>query len=206
MKATTAAEMREVDRLTTERYGISQAQLMENAGRAAAEFTLREISRRFQSPVRSAVVLCGKGNNGGDGFVVARHLRAEIRHTTVALFGAAAELKGESAANLEKWRSSGGEHFYVEEEAGWARAAESIKSADVVVDAMLGTGLRGAATGYIAKAIDALNEWSRNATGARPALIVAVDTPSGLPSDGEAAAGPVVRAHATVTFTAPKVG
>ena len=206
MKALTAAEMRDVDRLTTERYGISQAQLMENAGRAVAEFTLREISRRFQSPARSVVVLCGKGNNGGDGFVVARHLRAEIRNTTVALFGAAAELKGDTSANFEKWRSGGGDSFNVEDEAGWARAAELIRSADVVVDAMLGTGLRGAATGYIAKAVDALNESSRNATAARPALIVAVDTPSGLPSDGEAAAGPVVRAHATVTFTAPKIG
>jgi len=202
----TAAEMREVDRLTTERYGISQAQLMENAGRAVAEFTLREIARRVESSVQNVVVLCGKGNNGGDGFVVARHLRTEIRQTTVVLFGAATQLKGESGVNFEKWRSSGGEHFSVEADAGWARAAELIASADVVVDAMLGTGLRGAATGYSAKTIEMLNEWSRNATAARPALIVAVDTPSGLPSDGEAAAGPVVRAHATVTFTAPKIG
>src|SRR5262249_35250452 len=79
------------------------------------------------------------------------------------------------------------------------------QTADVVVDAMLGTGLRGAATGFVANAIESLNDWSRNATGAVP-LIVAVDTPSGLPSDGEKAEGPVVRAHATVTFTAPKIG
>jgi len=206
MKAMTAAEMREVDRLTTERHGISQAQLMENAGRAVAEFTLREIARRVESPVRNVVVLCGKGNNGGDGFVVARHLRTEIRQTAVVLFGAAAELKGESGVNFEKWRSSGGEHCSVEDDATWAHAAQLIASADVVVDAMLGTGLRGAATSYIAKTIEMLNECSRNATSARPALIVAVDTPSGLPSDGEAAGGPVVRAHATVTFTAPKIG
>ena len=206
MKALTAAEMREVDRLTTERYGISQAQLMEHAGKAVAEFVLSEIARRFKSPVRKVVVLCGKGNNGGDGLVAARHVREEIRHTTVVLFGAAGELRGDPAANFAKWRGEGGECVVLEDDSGWKGAAALIRSADVVVDAMLGTGLRGAATGYLAKAIEMLNEWSLNATAAKPALIVAVDTPSGLPSDGEAATGPVVRAHATVTFTAPKVG
>jgi hydroxyethylthiazole kinase-like uncharacterized protein yjeF len=206
MKALTAAEMRQVDRLTTERYGIGQAQLMEHAGKAVAVFVLREIARRFPSPVRKVVVLCGKGNNGGDGFVAARHVRKEIRHTTVVLFGAAGELRGDPAANFTKWRDEGGECAAVEDEAGWKSARGVIGSADVIVDAMLGTGLRGAATGYIAKAIEMLNEWSQNATAARPALIVAVDTPSGLPSDGEAAAGPLLRAHATVTFTAPKNG
>src|SRR6266404_6257210 len=88
MKALTAAEMREVDRLTTERFGISGAQLMENAGRSVAEFVLHQISLRFQSPVRSVAVLCGKGNNGGDGFVAARYLRQEIRLTSVFLLGA----------------------------------------------------------------------------------------------------------------------
>src|SRR5579863_5562389 len=73
MKALTASEMREVDRLTTERFGISGTQLMENAGKAVAEFVLHQVSLRFQSPARQVVVLCGKGNNGGDGFVAARH-------------------------------------------------------------------------------------------------------------------------------------
>ena len=206
MKALTAAEMREVDRLTTERYGISQAQLMEHAGKAVAEFVLSEIARRFRSPVRKVVVLCGKGNNGGDGLVAARHVREEIRHTTVVLFGAAGELRGDPAANFAKWHHQGGECVVVNDDADWNGAATVIRSADVIVDAMLGTGLRGAATGYIAKAVEMFNEWSQNATAVKPALIVAVDTPSGLPADGEAALGPVVRAHATVTFTAPKIG
>jgi ADP-dependent NAD(P)H-hydrate dehydratase / NAD(P)H-hydrate epimerase len=206
MKALTAAEMREVDRLTTERYGISQSQLMENAGKSVAEFILREISLRFQAPVRRVVVLCGKGNNGGDGFVVARHLRPEIRHLTAVLFGTAAELRGDAAANFQKWRDEGGEGVFVTDDAGWATVAQAIRSSDVIVDALLGTGLRGAATGFVAQAIQFLNECSGNATAAAPALIVAVDTPSGLPSDGESAEGSVVRAHATVTFTAPKVG
>jgi hydroxyethylthiazole kinase-like uncharacterized protein yjeF len=206
MKALTAAEMREVDRLTTERCGISQAQLMEHAGKAVAEFVLCEVSRRFPGPVHKVVVLCGKGNNGGDGFVVARYLRPKLRDIAAVLLGAASEMRGEAAVNFQRWRDEGGECVSVTDDASWGRVALLIRTADVVVDAMLGTGLRGAATGFAAKAIEFLNERSANGTGASPALIVAVDTPSGLPSDGEKAAGPVVRAHATVTFTAPKVG
>jgi len=198
--------MREVDRLTTERHGISQAQLMEHAGKAVAEFVIHEVSRRFEAPVRKVVVLCGKGNNGGDGFVVARHLRPEIRHVTAVLFGAAAEMGADAAANFERWRNESGECLFVEDDESWKQSEQAIRSADVIVDAMLGTGLRGAATGLIARAIEFLNEWSANATAPTPSLIVAVDTPSGLPSDGDGAEGPAVRAHATVTFTAPKVG
>jgi ADP-dependent NAD(P)H-hydrate dehydratase / NAD(P)H-hydrate epimerase len=206
MKSLTAAEMREVDRLTTERYGISQAQLMEHAGKAVSEFVLHEVSRRFEAPVRKVVVLCGKGNNGGDGFVAARRLKPELRHVTAVLFGTPSEMRGDATANFQRWHNEGGECFFVTDDSTWADAASLIRTADVVLDAMLGTGLRGAATGFVAKAIEFLNEWSRNATAAQPALIVAVDTPSGLPSDEERAEGPVVRAHATVTFTAPKVG
>ncbi len=76
----------------------------------------------------------------------------------------------------------------------------------MIVDALLGTGLRGAITGVVARAIADVNEMSREATAVRPSLIIAVDMPSGLPSDGEAADGPVLSAHKTVTFTAPKIG
>ncbi len=206
MKTLTAAEMREVDRLTTERFGISSTQLMENAGAAVAEFVLHEISLRFQSPARQIVVLCGKGNNGGDGLVAARHLRQEVRHTTVVLFGSAAELRGDPALNFERWRQAGGEILVIENDAAWTAALERVATADVILDALLGTGLRGAASGLIAQAITDLNAFSRNATAPIAGLIVAVDIPSGLPSDGQAAEGPAVVAHATVTFTAPKIG
>ena len=206
MKALTAAEMRQVDRLTTERHGTSQAQLMEHAGRAVAESVLHAVSERFEAPVRDVVVLCGKGNNGGDGFVAARHLRTELRHVTAILLGSADEMRGDAAANLQRWRQEGGQCLFITDDAAWERAASLIRTADVVLDAMLGTGLRGAATGFVAKTIEFLNAFSRNATGASPALLVAVDMPSGLPSDGEQAEGPVVRAHLTVTFTAPKIG
>jgi hydroxyethylthiazole kinase-like uncharacterized protein yjeF len=206
MKALTAAEMREVDRLTTERFGISGTQLMENAGKSVADFVLHQIPLRFQSPVRSVVVLCGKGNNGGDGFVAARYLRQEIRHTLVLLFGSPSELKGDTALNFQRWRESGGETLVIENEEALRSAWPDIATADFILDALLGTGLRGPATGLIAKAISDLNSLSRNATSASPALIVAVDIPSGMASDGEPSEGAVLRAHDTFTFTAPKIG
>src|SRR5438067_12897957 len=207
MKALTAAEMREVDLLTTTRHGISNTELMENAGRAVAEFTLRKISRRFQSPIRKIAVLCGRGNNGGDGFVVARHLRQEVRNTVVILFGSPSDVRGDAALNFQRWKDDSGEHFAIENEAAWTNVLPILAApTDVILDAMLGTGLRGAATGYIAKAIDHLNMWSQNATSPIAPLIISVDMPSGMLSDGQTAEGSVLRAHHTVTFTAPKIG
>src|SRR5215831_17098050 len=136
MKSLTAAEMREVDRLTTERYGISQAQLMEQAGKAVAEVVLKEVSRRFEAPARKVVVLCGKGNNGGDGFVAARHLKPELRHVTTILFGTASEMRGDAAANFKRWLNEGGECVSVTDDATWERTASAIGAADVILDAM----------------------------------------------------------------------
>src|ERR1051325_1242423 len=114
MKALTAAEMREVDRLTTERHEITGTTLMEHAGKAVSEFVLHEIALRFKYPFRKTVVLCGKGNNGGDGFVAARYLRQEIRNTVVVLFGSFSELRGDPALNFKRWREEDGESLAVE--------------------------------------------------------------------------------------------
>jgi hydroxyethylthiazole kinase-like uncharacterized protein yjeF len=206
MKALTAAEMQEVDRLTTERFGIPGLQLMEAAGKSVAEVFLEQYGRRNAKPPGRVCVLCGKGNNGGDGFVVARHLKEEAERVEVYLLAAEGELKGDAAKNYERWRETGGRVTAVASEKEWEKNWPAIASAEVIVDALLGTGIRGGAKGLIAQAIEDVNRVSRNATAARPAWIVAVDTPSGLPSDGEAAGGPVLRAHLTVTFTAPKVG
>jgi hydroxyethylthiazole kinase-like uncharacterized protein yjeF len=133
-------------------------------------------------------------------------LRQEIRHTLVLLFSSPSELKGDAALNFQRWRESGGETLVIENEVAWFPAARRVISADVVLDALLGTGLRDAATGLIGKAVDFLNQISKSATAPVPAFIVAVDIPSGMSSDGEPAEGPVLRAHHTVTFTAPKIG
>lgn len=202
MKALTAAEMREVDRLTTERFGIPSLQLMEAAGKHVADVVLREFAPELP---RRVTVLCGKGNNGGDGLVAARYLKGAGVDLHVCLFGNPNELRFDAAANFARWTEVGNTFVTVENEAAWGTAWRSLAHSQVVVDALLGTGLRGPATGLVAQAIQDINRLSVNATAARPALILAVDTPSGLPSDGQHAEGPVLRAHRTVTFTAPKI-
>jgi len=203
MKALTAAEMREVDRLTIERYGASGLQLMENAGGKAADAVWRVVAGRNNVQV---CVLCGRGNNGGDGFVIARVLKSENILSRVVLFGKREEIRGDAAVNLTKWTEAGGKIECVTSEADWRELWPELSHCNIFVDAMLGTGLKGAANGSIALAIEDLNKLSRHATMPLPAFILAVDTPSGLPSDGETNAGPVLSAHWTVTFTAPKIG
>jgi hydroxyethylthiazole kinase-like uncharacterized protein yjeF len=205
MKALTAAEMREVDRLTTERLGIPSLELMEAAGKHVADACLRNLQSVGASSQRICV-LCGKGNNGGDGFVAARHLQRAAADVRVYLFARAEELRGDARANFQRWCEGGGKVTGVLDEAAWKSVWGEIAGADVIVDAIFGTGFRGTAAGAIRQAIEDINRLSRDATAARPRLILAIDTPSGLPSDGPAAEGPVLRAHHTVTFTAPKLG
>src|SRR5260370_5873901 len=175
---------------------------MEAAGKHVADAVLREFSPQL---ARRVAVLCGKGNNGGDGLVAARYLRAAGVAPRVCLFGNPKELHGDAGANLARYLETGATIIAIEDEAAWQRAWPAIADSEVMVDALLGTGLRGAATGQLAQAIEAINRLSAQATAARPTLILAVDTPSGLPSDGQSAEGPVLHAHRTVTFTAPKV-
>lgn len=209
MKALTAAEMREVDRQTTARFGIPGLQLMESAGQQVCEVILGWLGGGRAAESRRELkisILCGKGNNGGDGLVVARHLKATGVEPKVYFFGDPAKLMGDANENFQRWRNIGGTVNVVDAGGEWKKVSSAIASSDVIVDALLGTGLRGAVTGITDKAISAVNEFSKNATAVRPSLIISVDMPSGLPSDGEAAEGPVLRAHQTVTFTAPKVG
>jgi NAD(P)H-hydrate epimerase len=204
MRVLTAAEMREVDRLTTERHAIPSLQLMESAGRHVAESCRRSIAAT-QRHFRKIAVLCGKGNNGGDGLVVARHLQGANGVAKVYLFAQPEELRGDAATNLRRWCEA--DHVTpIPDEPAWKTAWPDIAGADVIIDAIFGTGFRGAASGVIARAIEDINRHSQCAKAAHPSLILAVDTPSGLPSDGQPAEGPVLCAHTTVTFTAPKPG
>ena len=189
MKILTAAEMREVDRRTTE-AGIPGIVLMENAGHRVLEF----VAGRF-APLggQRIVVLCGKGNNGGDGLVIARQLHTRFRPASlhVVLLAEPGELKGDAAANLAMLLAVGGR---VEREI----PAEA-RAATLVVDALLGTGVSGPATGRMLQGIREINH------GFPLATVVAVDLPSGMPSDSGEPAGEFARANYTVTFTAPKV-
>ncbi|PYT92785.1 MAG: bifunctional ADP-dependent NAD(P)H-hydrate dehydratase/NAD(P)H-hydrate epimerase [Acidobacteria bacterium] len=203
MKALTAAEMREVDRLTTERYGIPSLQLMENAGTQFFEFLRTSYG---DVAVSHAAILCGKGNNGGDGFVVARYLQEAGLKPEVYLFSGQDAVRGDAAENLARLKKSGARVQEITACAQWERVHGEIARSRLIVDALLGTGLKGKVEGLLASVIEDLNKISRDATSVKPEALVAVDTPSALPSDGEASQGPVLRAHATVTFTAPKIG
>jgi ADP-dependent NAD(P)H-hydrate dehydratase / NAD(P)H-hydrate epimerase len=205
MKVLTAAEMREVDRLTSERCSIPSLQLMETAGKRVADACYQAMNRASAEPTKIAV-LCGKGNNGGDGFVAARHLQSSSTKVTVCLFSEPRQLQGDAATNFHRWTATGNHVVSITDETAWQEAWPEISSANVIVDAIFGTGFRGAVSGVIAQAISAINRQSKSATAVWPTLILAVDTPSGLPSDGQAAEGPVLHAHKTVTFTAPKPG
>jgi NAD(P)H-hydrate epimerase len=184
----TAAEMRELDRRTIEQAGLPGAVLMENAGAAAA----RAIEHRLVRPVAGAnvAVLCGAGNNGGDGYVIARHLANRGARVTVHLVAPRAQIRGDARLHLEVLAHTSAA---VNEELG------SLEGADVVVDALLGTGLRDAPRGAVAQAIARI-------TSARAPLTVAVDIPSGLHADTGHPLGACVRADLTVTMGVAKIG
>jgi hydroxyethylthiazole kinase-like uncharacterized protein yjeF len=201
MKALTAAQMREADRLTTERYGISGLQLMENAGAAIAE-VLRE---KFSDlPGRKIVVLCGKGNNGGDGMVVARLLAGMGAAPRVYLFANPGSVEGDAAVNLKRWQQSLGELYVVTSPAEWESARVVLGEVDLIVDALLGTGLRGPVEGLLGEVIGDVNAAQQQSRGRK--IVAAVDMPSGLASDMEDFGGRVINADFTVTLTAPKLG
>ncbi len=186
----TAAEMRALDARAIRELGIPGPRLMDNAGTGAAA-----LIARWLAPIRgkAVVVVCGKGNNGGDGFVVARRLKARGAAVRVFLVGRRAEVRGDAADALGRWR---GRVEEVEEPSGLARA---LGGADGIVDALLGTGVSGAARGPVAAAIEAINR-----AGAGGVPVVALDLPSGLDSDRGALLGPTVKAWRTVTFAGLK--
>ncbi len=188
----TASEMRALDARAIEQLGIPGPRLMEQAGGGAA----RVIAREF-APIRAkrVLILCGKGNNGGDGFVVARRLKTAGARIRVVLLGRRSDVKGDAALALERWR---GRITEIVEEREVEALRRDLSDADVIVDALLGTGLTGPARGLFATVIAAVND------AGRP--IVALDLPSGGCSDHGALLGPTVRASVTVTFAGYKRG
>jgi hydroxyethylthiazole kinase-like uncharacterized protein yjeF len=190
MKIVTAAEMREIDRVTSQRFGVPSLTLMENAGTAVADF----VAVRYPSAKRIGVI-CGKGNNGGDGFVAARRLHEAGKDVRVLLLSNRAELGGDAAEMFTKLPIAPVTLSSQEQLKG--EPAGAVFDADVLVDAILGTGFHPPVSGLYAEAIATLN--------ASSAPVVAVDIPSGADADvmGEQV-GAVARADAVVTFTAPR--
>jgi ADP-dependent NAD(P)H-hydrate dehydratase / NAD(P)H-hydrate epimerase len=194
MKILTAAEMKQVDQLTTTLHRVPSLALMENAGRSVAEF----IQSRFSNLARRRiVVLCGKGNNGGDGFVVARHLLKMGAKPSVYFIGDPREVKGGARTNLQRWKKLG--ELLIDGgtgPGGWMPLSSDL----IVVDALLGTGVRGPVEGRLREVITGIN--SREAG----CSVVSVDIPSGLQADTGEVQGAAIVADYTVTFTAPKTG
>ena len=191
MKITTAAEMREIDHATTERFGVPSLTLMENAGSAIAQFVLE----RYGEANRIAVV-CGKGNNGGDGFVVARKLHRAGRVVEVLLLASPTDLRGDALSMFERLplrpiALQTQQELQVE-------SSRSLANCDLIVDAILGTGFQPPVKGLYADAIAAIN------SSGKP--VVAVDIPSGADSDAmlEQSGEGIARADAIVAFTAPR--
>ncbi|MBI4464007.1 MAG: NAD(P)H-hydrate epimerase, partial [Acidobacteria bacterium] len=195
MKILTARQMREVDRITIEKLGVPGPLLMENAGRNVFE-VLRE---KFPSLSRERItILCGKGNNGGDGFVVARHLYQRGFRPEVILLAEPQSLKGDARLHYDILLQAGLQPVVARHWNEWSALRAEIGLSTLLVDAILGTGLEGPVEGFYGEVIRDLN--------AHFSVIpmVAVDMPSGLPSDTGETFGESLRARYTVTFTAPK--
>jgi ADP-dependent NAD(P)H-hydrate dehydratase / NAD(P)H-hydrate epimerase len=189
MKAVTSAQMRAIDARAAEEFGIPTLLLMEHAG-----LRVVEAARALLAGLRGAkvTILAGRGNNGGDGFAVARHLSNEGYAVHVLVAGALDGARGDAAVNLEITRRSG-----IPVDSVTSTPVPSL-TGDLIVDALLGTGIRGPATGVTAALIDAIN--------ASGLPVLSVDVPSGLDADSGRAEGPCVRAQRTVTLALPKVG
>ncbi len=197
MKVLTAAQMREADRISTERYGIPSLLLMENAGTRVVEFLEKEFPDLRR---RRIAIFCGKGNNGGDGLVVTRQLRMRGMLPKVVLLGDPNELKGDARSNFEFLAKSGFVPYVVRTLDEWIGLKPDLLRSSLIIDAILGTGLTGPAEGFY---LDVIRDINASFSGA---TVVAVDIPSGLASDTGERLGEAIRADYTVTFTAPKVG
>jgi NAD(P)H-hydrate epimerase len=197
MHVLSAAEMQACDRATTERFGIPSIQLMRTASSAVAA-----IARQQFPHARRVTVLCGKGNNGGDGMMAARLLADAGLEVTTLLFGAPEQLTGDAAIAWSELNSLKHGQIHVVTNAKTLAEHNEALNTDLIVDAVLGTGFKPPLKGL---ALDAL-KWMQRGRAPILAPILAIDLPSGWPADETSAtvAGPVFPADAVITFTAPK--
>jgi NAD(P)H-hydrate epimerase len=191
----TAAEMQTIDHRTIEEFGIPGRVLMENAGRGATRFLLR----RFPDIGNHKVgVMAGCGNNGGDGFVIARCLKQRDISVDVYLLGNSRRVKGDALANLKLLKPLDVPVIEIPDDASFRQHISEMDGLDLWVDAILGTGLKLEVKEYFRTVIDYIN--------AQKKPVFAVDMPSGLNSDTGQPCGACIRADATATFAYPKIG
>ena len=190
--ALSRAQVREVDRRAIAEYGMSGLVLMENAGRGCADVLC---ALGCRGPV---AVVCGKGNNAGDGFVIARHLDLRGIRVKVLLLGSPGDLRGDAAANCAILERCDVPIINVSGAFDWVPFEAELTEAEWIVDALLGTGATGRPRPPLDESIRCLNS--------HPARKLAVDLPSGLDCDTGLAAEPTFRADHTCTFVARKIG
>ncbi len=194
MKLLTASQMREMDRRAIEDVGIPSVALMELAGSGTA----RHIIEKWYPEGDDVLVVAGRGNNGGDGLVVARHMFLNGARVAVVLLGRMEDLKGDAAVNARAADALGISIYEITGTQDFPHVEALFRQADIIVDAIFGTGLSREVTGVAREAISAIN--------ASDAKIVSVDIPSGLSADTGTVMGLAVKADLTVTFGYPKIG
>ncbi len=195
MKVVDPETMRLMDRKAIEEYGIPGLILMENAGRGVVECV---IERYGEVRGKRVSILCGKGNNGGDGLVVARHLRNRGAEVGLYLFSREEDLRGDALVNLRIWKAMGGGVEVVLEEEDLEGMVSPLRHSKLIIDALFGTGLNSEPAGVYGRAIDLINGLS--------IPVVSIDIPSGLHGRDGRPLGRAVMADMTVTMALPKVG
>src|SRR5947209_19752600 len=191
MRVLTAAQMREADRRTVEDIGIPSLVLMENAGRQ----TVAAMEAMYGDLLEQQVaVLCGRGNNGGDGFVVARTLARRGFDVSVFLIGRVAEVRGDARINLEIIGRLGLTVVEIADSQAWELHFSEVGDCTLIVDAIFGTGLNAPVSGFIESVVTDVN--------ASAILIVAIGLPSGLSADSPEPIGPSIEAGLAVTLAA----
>ncbi len=195
MNLLTAAQMRALDRAAIEEWSIPGVVLMENAGRAVADQVEENFSELYPGPV---TILAGKGNNGGDGYVIARHLLNRGWDVSVIVLAKQGDVAGDAGINLDILSKCGADLAFASTESDLDALLRQHQPAGLVVDALLGTGLSSDVGGIYARAID----WINSAAEA----VVAVDAPSGIDATTGRVLGSAVLADLTVTLAAAKVG
>lgn len=194
MEVLTGEQMRRIDRRAIDQLGLSGLQLMENAGRGVAE-ALRDDYP--DAAGLGVLVLCGKGNNGGDGLVAARYLALAGVPVEVVLLAPASALAPDAAHNLGRAREHGVDVHEAPDLPAWERERPRLARQGLILDALLGTGVHGPVQGLLAAVIEDLNRAGRH--------VVAVDVPSGADADRAEVAGPAVRSERTYTLCRPKL-
>ncbi len=193
MKVVTGETMQRIDRRAIEEFGVSGLALMENAGRGCADTINAEFGA---GPERRAVIVAGKGNNGGDGYVIARLLKERGWQVATFVLATQEEIRGDARTNLD--RLSDIPVLFCPGQGGLDRYGSALRDATVIVDALLGTGLSSEVRGSYAEAIGMIN------SAGKP--VIAVDIPSGIDAATGKVLGCAVKADFTVTFALAKCG